>query len=195
MYYIISIISIILLIIIFKLYYRENFDNNIDESNIQLCRPNIIVDNIQKCQSSPIKPANYYYSNDNTPNFLSNILNLNKFYEIKYSNDVIDIQPNIKDISLEKIKNQKCFPSRKDAFKSEPDDWQYVNDFVMNGAKLFDNVVGFDKLNIPYDKYFDNDDNQDYYYKSCSNQISCNIQPDDIREGLGYPGQDYREYN
>lgn len=206
MYYIIPIISIILLLLIFKLYYQENYDNNVNEIDYEINNenPNIIVDNIQKCQSS-VKPGNYFYSNDNISNFNSNVLNLNKFYEIKYNRDIIDFQSKPKDISLNDIKNQKCFPSRKEAIKSEPDNWQYKNDFIMNGAKIFNNVVGFDRLNVPFNKFIDDDTNQDAYSISinnveidrntCSNQISCNIDPDDIREGLGYPGKYYRENN
>jgi hypothetical protein len=207
MYYIIPIISIILLLIIFKLYYQENYDNNVNELNYEIKNdnPNIIIDNIQKCQSS-VKPGNYFYSNDNISNFNSNILNLNKFYKIKYNNDIIDFQSKTRDISLDKIKDQKCFPSRKEAIKSEPDNWQYKNDFIMNGAKIFNNVVGFDRLNIPFNRSINNDDiNQNVYSKSinnveikrntCTNQISCNVEPDDIREGLGYPGRYYRENN
>ena len=59
----------------------------------------------------------------------------------------------------------------------------------MNGGNVVGNVVGYDTLNTGYSIY---NDKATSVSKDCQNDINCNVPPDDIRFGLGYPNKEYR---
>lgn len=170
---------------------KEHFNNCYQE----------LTDYVDKCSVSNVKPGNYYLEDENTANFRSNVLNINKFYKIDHgvpgSYDGLD-SSNLSDLfnkqtTLNKIEEQKCFPDRRVRGNTEtckPDNWNYKNEFMMNGGNIFGNVVGFDSLNSGFAMY--NDQNL-MVTNDCLTKEDCARKPDDIRMGLGYPNEKQRE--
>lgn len=160
-----------------------------------------LTDYVDKCSASKVKPGNYYLEDENTANFKSNVLNINKFYQIENgipgSYDGLD-SANLSNLfnkqsTLNKVEAQKCFPDRRVHNNTEickPDNWNYKNEFAMNGGNIFGNVVGFDSLNTGFAMY--NDQNLTVT-NNCLTKEDCSRKPDDIRMGLGYPNEKQRE--
>lgn len=176
---------------------------------------NDLIDYVNKCDKNDIKAGNFYVEDENSANFMSNVLNVNKFYDKNDLNKVpgsydglgtSELQnlnekynPNF----LNKVEDQTCFPKRNlqdnnQLFNSteftkdnttvfKPDNWNYKNELPMNGGTIVGNVVGFDSLNTGYSTY---DDRVYTVSKNCQNDVDCNQEPDDIRFGLGYPNRE-----
>ena len=157
----------------------DNDDNSFNE----------LRDYVQKCEEPKVKAGNFYVEDENTVNFTSNVLNVNKFYNKEYdklpgSYDGLD-GSQLSNIDMSKIQNQSCF-ANKGVTNTKNDNWNYKNDLVMNGGNLLNNIVGFDTLDNAYASYGSNDNNLSYPKQN------CNIKPDDIRMGLGYPNESER---
>jgi hypothetical protein len=177
---------------------EANLENYVNNDN--KCY-NELNDNTEKCTDFNIKPGNYYPDNENSPNFMSNVMNLNKFYDIDNNNanncnnyDGMNVQDLSKiQYNHDEIKNQTCFPKRNDIEMSKnamPDNWNYKNELPMNGGNIVGNVVGFDSLNTGFASYADN---QILINPNCENTMNCNQPRDDIRFGLGYPNAESRD--
>ena len=171
---------------------------------------NILVNYVNKCQDS-VKPGNYYVEDENSANFMSNVLNTHKFYNRDTSvpgsydgltNQQLENVREKKDPAfLAKVEDQTCFPKRNlhdnygiypndNTEPIKPDNWNYKHELPMNGGSVVGNVVGFDSLNSGYATYTDG---QSVVNPSCKNKMDCNVEQDDIRFGLGYPNKEYRE--
>lgn len=129
--------------------------------------------------TSKVKSYNSYYDNNNDANFQSNVLNLNRFYQKNIQNEplILNNDNKQKGLSLENV-----------LYSYKPNTWRYNNDFVMNGAKFYNNVYGYDTLTNYYNPY------------SCYTIKSNNCIPskrggdknDDLRMGLGCVNIDRR---
>lgn len=177
----------------------ENFDNNCSSKSFLE-----LVDYVNKCDDkNVIRPGNYYATDENTSNFKSNVLNVNKFYnrneQIPGSYEGLEGEQlqNLSKTTLNDVKDQTCFPMRnkKQNLESvQPDNWNYKNELPMNGGNILKNVSGFDNLNTGYASYNQNTTTSN---PDCGTYRGayCGRQADDIRFGLGYPNKEYRETN
>lgn len=166
-----------------------------------------LVDYVDKCTDS-VKPGNYFIENENTANFKSNVLNVHKFYNRNEgSYDGLDAQqlselipknyPEKQEENdpafLKKIEDQTCFPKRDIRDNTQlvkPDNWNYKNELPMNGGQILNGIVGYDSLDDAYAIY---SQNRTTVSPKCDTPVDCSKPADDIRCGLGYPNQVYRE--
>ena len=120
------------------------------------------------------EPSNQYDTDNNDANFVSNVMDLNKFYN-SGGNEVPDAtNAAINDLDLQSQSQQQSQL------------WNYKNELPMNGGNILNSLVGFSSLNDEYATYSANE--------SYENEIAtgCN---DDIRMGMGYPNFDERQTN
>jgi hypothetical protein len=129
--------------------------------------------------TSKVKSHNAYYDNNNDANFQSNVLNINRFYQ-KNSQD----EPLI----LNNDNKQKGLSFKNDKYDNQPKNWKYNNDFVMNGAKFYNNVYGYDTLTNYYNPY------SCYVIKDnkCYPTQTGKTKDDDLRMGLGTTNMEIR---
>ncbi len=116
----------------------------------------------------PILPSNSFTSNLNVPNFESNVLNVQRFYNRndtnsfdnlseddlkkklgeKYTNERIDANTVIKPTPIPNLSND--VNDNKDPFgriaSANPPSWSYKNEMPMNGGSMGGGIVGFDTL-------------------------------------------------
>lgn len=193
------IISIIIIVLIVHLLLRTINSRN-KESFYQEERPirknkcfQELIDYVDKCKKSNVKPNNYWVNDENSANFMSNVLNTHKFYDIDLStNDkCTDTGTNTSTYNMNKIEDQTCFPKRTgdNLEPFMPDNWNYKNELPMNGGTIVGNVVGFDSLNTGYSTF----GTENIVNLDCQNRVDCNLPSDDIRFGLGYPNKEYRD--
>ena len=129
-----------------------------------------------------VKPVNYFVNDNNTPNFGSNILNLNKFYDTMPMDGKHDLKATPYDNHLEKLKVKNNNESNQ--IGNKPDSWQYANELPMNGGEM-NGISGFDNLESSY-----------ALFGNTSSSAGCNfpsVNPnDDIRMGMGTPNASNR---
>lgn len=162
-------------------------------------------DDINKCQNENIKAGNYYVDNENNSNFMSNVLNLNKFYNKNDSDDSdnsddLENYNNLTEtqlLSIKNVENKDCYKSRNTMRNNtentelfRPDNWNYKNELPMNGGNIVGNVVGYDTLNDGYAMFYEKGKLLD---GKCNDIMDCNVRPDDIRFGLGNPNRENRD--
>lgn len=112
-----------------------------------------------------IKAHNDFINDENDPNFPSDVMNTNIFFN--NPGHVQNIMENIQNTPKQRI--------------FEPDEWVYENEFVMNGGDLLNGVKGHD-TRYPYlDSYYSKKEK----ISSTCNPIKRGIEDDDIRMGLG----------
>jgi hypothetical protein len=149
-----------------------------------------------------IKPSNYWLSNDNTPNYTSNVTDIKQNYNIESNFDGLP-ENNLSE-SKYGLKNEKQIMEQTivdkqtkqssfiDSHTSDsqntfkPDTWKYKNELPMNGG-LFNGLSGFDGMNSSYAVY----DMDDLNLEQCDNEIKCKP-TDDLRQGLG---KDFKDTN
>ena len=135
-----------------------------------------------------IQPSNSYLSNNNEPNFESNVADISKFYKINYDN--LD-ENQLKSTSIEslnkkedkkEIKTEECGDLK---FKREsnvnPDNWSYKDELPMNGGNM-NGIVGFDSLESQFAIYNPNKLN----LQTVSDDKFNNIPHNDLRKPIVY---------
>jgi hypothetical protein len=174
----------------FLLNIEENTldHTKIESACIEDTKPtNELIDYVNSCAPESVKAGNYYVEDENSVNFMSNVLNVNKFYD-RY--DVPGNYANLTDTdlsSIHNIKKQESFP--KQVSNNKPDNWNYKNELPMNGGNILGNIVGFDTLNDGYAMF---NDKGKLFTEKCNNNMDCSVKQDDIRFGLGYPNAENR---
>lgn len=163
---------------------------------------------VNGCPKDSVKAGNYYITDENSSNFRSNVMNVQKFYNtdtngLSYdglTNEQLTERLNMNKLNnqknFNKIKNQSCFPERNkpiltgkdNTMIDKPDNWNYKNDFVMNGGQFVGNVVGYNDLTNGYATFNQRDPTMVDNFKN----MNCQQQPDDIRMGLGLPNASER---
>ncbi len=107
-----------------------------------------------KKNTSDILPSNNYLSNENTPNFESNVQDTSKFYIQNNYNDLNEKQ--LQSTSLDDLNKQsnnivtdiKKVTNTRES-KENPSVWEYNNEFAMNGGDM-NGIIGFDGLESQY---------------------------------------------
>lgn len=198
--------------------FLTSSDGNLEEFSGSVNSPyvNKLTDYVNQCKPVDVKPGNWYATDENNPNFTSNVLNVNKFYNVdsigQYDGLSADqiipknfveppISNNQENNMLEKVSEQTCFNQKigethenTDLYK--PDAWSYKGELAMNGGQIGgDGLVGYNNLESAYATY------QGPGSETCdpSKPFPCHnnfaSRPDDLRFGLGLPNKEYRETN
>lgn len=128
--------------------------------------------------NNDILPGNYYESDENVPNFESNVANVSKFYKNNYESlekqDLINL-----DTSNKLINEVGCVGRQTNSSDDQPDYWKYQNELPMNGGGM-GGVVGFDSLEGQYEVY---DNNINATGDSCNKSgMNLNIPSNDLRK-------------
>ena len=194
---------------------QEQFNSQIDKpfisqtQSLDFLKSTEIEDkdlkNILSNNDESIKPSNFWLSNDSTPNYGSNVTNVSDYYEINKTFDGIEkdnlVETNYNSIDKERkimedtiIDTQTQQSSFLDTHTNDnqhtlkPDTWSYKNELPMNGG-LFNGISGFDSMNDSLAVYDANDLN----IEKCDNGECSPI--DDLRNGVGKPGNESRYMN
>lgn len=127
-----------------------------------------------------IQPSNSFLSNNNEPNFESNVADVSKFYKINF--DSLN-ENELKTTSVELLKKtEEC---KKVDYVREPtvnpDTWGYKNELPMNGG-IMNGIVGFDSLESQFAIYNPNKLNLQIETENKFN----NIPHDDLRKPIVY---------
>jgi hypothetical protein len=133
--------------------------------------------------------SNSYVSDNNTPNFESNVADISKFYTINYDNlDESQLKQTTSIESIKQINNknpdcnrpQESTVNQRESVKN-PDNWSYKNELPMNGGNM-NGIVGFDALESQFSFYNPNKLN---LQESNDNHFQ-NIPHDDLRKPIVY---------
>ena len=173
-------------------FLKSDTDSN-DEFKKKLMKyiqqPDPIIKNeFEKKNIFPVQPSNTYLSDNNEPNFESNVADIKKFYKINYDNlDENELKSTSIDtlnkvVTLDTNTKEPC-PVQSYGRDSviTPDTWNYKNEMPMNGGNM-NGIVGFDTLESQYSIYSPNklniQQNDDNKFK--------NIPHDDLRKPIIY---------
>jgi hypothetical protein len=135
-----------------------------------------------------VEASNTFLSNNNEPNFESNVADISKFYKINYDN--LD-ESELKSTSIEKLNNIAMATTATTATTVDepntrkptvnPDNWEYKNELPMNGGKM-NGIIGFDSLESQFATYNPNKLN---LQTSDTNNFD-NIPHNDLRKPIVY---------
>jgi hypothetical protein len=153
----------------------------------------------------PVEASNTYLSDNNVPNFESNVADTKKFYTINYDN--LD-ETNLKSTSINNLKNYESLSKdNKEVNNKEkdnitissnydkpchikehgresielPDTWNYKNELPMNGGTM-NGIYGFDSLESQFALYNPNKLN----LQSSEKNNFDNIPHNDLRKPIIY---------
>lgn len=125
------------------------------------------------CERPTVKEGNYYVSNNNDPNFGSNVLDFRKFYTHYPS-------------TYKKKQGRKS--QKFNSYSHANVQWNYHDELPMNGGILFDNVSGYDMNQDAYSTF------QDFTSSTnCQPEIRGTKRNDDLRMGMGTLNQEIHE--
>ena len=173
-------------------FLTNNTDSN-DEFKKKLMKyiqqPEPVIENeFEKKNLFPVAPSNTYLSDNNEPNFESNVADIKKFYKINYDNldeselKSTSIETLNKVVSLENNVSEPC-PTQSYGRDSNvnPDTWSYKNELPMNGGNM-NGIVGFDTLESQFAIYGTNKLN----IQTVDDNKFKNIPHDDLRKPIIY---------
>lgn len=129
-----------------------------------------------------VKPSNIYESDNNVPNFNSNVENISKYYERNNNYDNIEKLQKNNYKSIDKVSGRQKVS--EDTVSSVS--WKYDNELTMNGGDM-GGIFGYDSLDSNYAVIGSEG-------KSCS-PTGCSINSDDLRMGMGNPNKETRLTN
>ncbi len=101
-------------------------------------------------------PSNGYLSNDNKPNFESNVEDTSKYYNIQNNYDNLN-ENQLQSTPLNDLKEKNIVQTINKVDNSresieKPTTWEYNNELAMNGG-LMNGIVGFDGLESQYSNF------------------------------------------
>lgn len=139
-----------------------------------------------------VSASNSYLSDNNTPNFESNVADISKFYKVNYDNLNENELKSTSIESLNKISKEKVSidtntkePCNVKSYGREatvtPDNWVYKDEMPMNGGTM-NGIAGFDSLESQFAIYNPNKLN----LKSIKENSFSNIPHDDLRKPIVY---------
>ncbi len=195
---------------------QENFKSNVGENTLDFLNDSsskdkeelynyLLGDNKTNSDEPSVQPSNYWLSNDNVPNYGSNVMDIKQNYDVEKNFD--GLQQTKLEESKYGLKNEKHIMEQTIVDKQtqqssfldsntndnqntfKPDTWKYKNELPMNGG-MFNGLSGFDSLNGSYAVY----DVNDLSLESCNNETACKPK-DDLRPGLGQPAESANLYN
>ena len=161
----------------------DNLVNNSVKENTDNYQKELLdyAKSIKYGSNSDILPMNYYDSNENTPNFESNVADLSKFYKNNFENleKEDSAQLNTLDTSNKLVNEYDTIDRQTNSSNNQEDYWKYRNELPMNGGDI-NGIVGYDSLDGQYGLY---DDNPNASGASCnSDTLDININSNDLRK-------------
>jgi hypothetical protein len=182
----------------------DNINNNNDEFKKKLLKYMQQDETIKETEFdskniNKVGASNTYLSDNNYPNFESNVADISKFYKVNYDNLNED---ELKSTSIEKLNKDNKIqdnkiqdnininvntkePSNIKNYGREsietPDNWVYKNELPMNGGQM-NGIIGFDSLESQFAIYNPNKLNLQMATESKFN----NIPHDDLRKPIVY---------
>jgi hypothetical protein len=175
---------------------NNNSNDEFKQKLLKYMKQNEIIKETEFENKNVIKvsASNSYLSDNNEPNFESNVADISKFFKFNYDNLNED---QLKSTSIEnlnkddKIKeNISIDPQTKDPCNVKnygrestvtPDNWVYKDELPMNGGQM-NGIVGFDSLESQFAIYNPNKLN---LQTSAENKF-INIPHDDLRKPIIY---------
>jgi hypothetical protein len=127
-------------------------------------------------ETSKVEASNTFLSNNNEPNFESNVADISKFYKVNYDNVTEDKNLNVSEIKNKNEIETKPENSEKRESQVNPDNWSYKNELPMNGGGM-NGIIGFDSLESQFAIFNPN--------KSNSSEFN-NIPHNDLRKPIIY---------
>jgi hypothetical protein len=115
-----------------------------------------------KLENNEIKPSNYFNTNDNVPNFKTNVLDIKQDYKT-IEQKPINL-PNMRDNMvlekeheiIDKFSGNTIYPAKlkgiTDVYSIENVQWKYKDEIPMNGGN-FGGITGYDNLDSDYAVY------------------------------------------
>ena len=177
----------------------ESFENNKIENNKEDKSLNFLLENkdndnefIKKMKQlskssekteKDVIPSNGYLSNENRPNFESNVEDTSKYYNVQNNYDNLN-ENQLQSTSLEDL-NQKSnnivqtinkVDTNVRESQEKPVTWEYNNELAMNGGSM-NGVFGFDGLESQYSNF-----GAPLLMKNDNNNTYENIPHDDLRK-------------
>ncbi len=139
----------------------------------------------ERKNNSDVKPNDEYASNENVPNFESNVVDISKFYNINFDNmsedDLKKATPicNGKETNIAKISGNDSMCDGKTVRQAQelPLTWQYKNELPMNGGSM-NGIFGFDNLESQFASF---------------GGVGMNLQPADDNNFKNIPHDDLRK--
>ncbi len=180
-------------------FLTENEDDEFKKKMLKYIQHDIPDSNNNKFETKntyPVEPSNTFLSNNNVPNFESNVADTKKFYNINY--DSLD-EDSLKSTSLTTLQNYNDLnkttsscnsniiqePCKLTEFGREPtklpDTWKYKNELPMNGGSI-NGIYGFDNLESQFAVYNPNKIN---LQNSTDNNFT-DIPHNDLRKPIVY---------
>ena len=158
-------------------HVTEKFDNNADLKNqlLDYAKSFELDDNKDgEPSNSKVLPGNFFESNENVPNFESNVANLPAFYKNNYDSLSKEDLANL-DTSNQLVKTTTCIQSNGE----RPQTWSYDNELPMNGGSM-GGIVGFNDLEGQYGVY----DNSSLNSADCrsDNAMNLGLESNDLRK-------------
>jgi hypothetical protein len=150
------------------------------------------ITEFEKKNTSEVKPMDEYASDNNVPNFESNVLDFSKFYNVSFDNmsenDLKKATPICNTASERASKpaeisgnDSMCDEKTVRQAQELPVSWQYKNELPMNGGAM-NGIVGFDSLESQFSSFsgmnMDLQPSDDNNFK--------NIPHDDLRKPIVY---------
>ncbi len=122
-----------------------------------------VVSEFDQKNRLPVDPANEYISNDNVPNFESNVADIKQFYKVSLDENYDNLNANqLQDSTSQFTTNNedpKISPTPFEHYGRDstefPAYWKYNNELPMNGG-LMNGVSGFDSLESGFADYSPN---------------------------------------
>lgn len=145
----------------------------------------------------PVKPGNFFGVTENTANFSSNVMDINKFYSNSFG-DIAFKTPYTGNAGQGQLSAKQVLDgaeymnsgSDNSTATYKPDMWQYKDEMVMNGGNLYSGVSGFDDMDSGLAVY---NGGAPIMSNTCTGGDMSGKCADDLRMGMGVPGRQQRE--
>jgi len=170
---------------------NNNDNNDFKQKILKYMQQNEIDKDIESENKNlnKVSASNTYLTDNNEPNFESNVADISKFYKFNYDNLNED---QLKSTSIEKLNKDNISidtktkePCNIKNYGREstvtPDNWIYKNELPMNGGNM-NGIIGFDSLESQFAIYNPNKLN---LQTSIENKFN-NIPHDDLRKPIIY---------
>ena len=136
---------------------KESFENK-DNDNEFIKKMKQLSDSSDTTNNNvkDVIPSNGYLSNDNKPNFESNVEDTSKYYNIQNNYDNLN-ENQLQSTPLNDLKEKNIVQTINKVDNSresieKPTTWEYNNELAMNGG-LMNGIVGFDGLESQYSNF------------------------------------------
>ena len=127
-------------------------------------------------EAPKVEASNTFLSNNNEPNFESNVADISKFYKVNYNNMTENQNQNQNQNQPQnETQPQNENPEKRES-QVNPDNWSYKNELPMNGG-VMNGIIGFDSLESQFAIFNPN--------KSSSSEFN-NIPHNDLRKPIIY---------